>query len=55
MDPKEGKIFIYLSCFNCGAVVMNGWTFNPKEENKTTWKSKCPHCNFPFEINYEVK
>ncbi len=52
---KEGKIFVYVSCYNCGCVVMNGWTFDPKEDNQNVWQGVCPSCRFPYKVSFDVK
>jgi hypothetical protein len=54
MPAKEGKIFIELVCPNCGSVMKNGWTFHPKEDEKTPWKPACPVCKQPITVEFVI-
>ncbi len=54
MAAKEGRIFIEISCANCGAVVKNGWSYHPKEDEKTVWTTSCPVCKQPAKIEFTV-
>ena len=54
MSVKEGKIFIEVSCSNCGAVIKNGWTYHPKENEETTWNSSCPVCKMPISVKFVI-
>ena len=55
MPVKEGTIFITVSCPHCGCVMQNGWSYVPKEGDKTTWEPQCPVCHFPIKVIYEVQ
>jgi len=51
---KEGKIFIEIVCSNCGAVMKDGWTYHPKENEKTVMTKACPVCKMPVTVEYIV-
>lgn len=54
MSVKEGKIFIEVSCANCGALIKNGWSYHPKESEKTKWAGACPLCKMPIEVEFVI-
>jgi transcription initiation factor TFIIIB Brf1 subunit/transcription initiation factor TFIIB len=51
---KEGKIFIEIVCANCGAVIKNGWSWHPKENEKTKWTCSCSVCKMPVEVEFVI-
>jgi hypothetical protein len=54
MPVKEGKIFIEIACCNCGAMVKNGWSYHPKENEETKWQASCPVCKMPVEVKFVI-
>lgn len=54
MKNVEGKIFIEIVCCNCGALMKNGWSYKPKEEEKTKWPCSCSVCKMPVTVEFVI-